>query len=190
MKLLPPGRKYVQRQVNDRQIHDYVADGELDGEPEAEAEGDGDADGEPEAEAEGEVEAEGELDAEAEGDVDGELDAEAEAITVPRFPSSASQRYTPPLPPVGGVTVTDTSERKSLASAKMACVSPATLKPPVAVTVMSPPPSTLIRRTKRIPAFVGLGSVRVSPEAPEVISQINRSALGRMIPALPGSFRR
>lgn len=144
----------------------YVADGELDGEAETEADGDGDAEGDADTDAEGDGDVEGEVEADAEGDVDGLLDAEADEMTVPRFPSRASQRWTPAL------TVTEIRDRKSLASAKVACVSPATLKPPVAVTTMSPPPSVFMRRTRRIPGLVGLGSVRVSPEAPETISQI------------------
>jgi hypothetical protein len=160
-----------------------VGDGLADGEPDADAEGDVEAEGVFDTDADGDVEADGVFEADAEGDVDGLLDAEAEAMTVPRFPSRASQRNTPAL------TVTEMRLRKSLASAKVACVSPATLKPPVAVTTMSPPPSVLIRRTSRIPGLVGLGSVRVSPEAPLTISQIWRSIFGRMIPALPGSLR-
>ena len=155
----------VQRQVDDGQVH-YVAEGDEDGVPDTDVEGDGDDEGVFDTDAEGDGEDEGVFDADAEGDVDGLLDAEAEAMTVPRFPSRASQRYTPAL------TVTEIRDRKSLASAKVACVSPATLKPPVAVTTMSPPPSVFMRRTRRIPGLVGLGSVRVSPEPPEVISQI------------------
>lgn len=160
-----------------------MADGELDGELDTDEDGDGEVDGEFDAEADGDGEVDGEVDAEAEGDVDGELEAEADAMTVPMLPSRASQRNRPAL------TVTEMSDRKSLASAKVACVSPATLKPPVAVTTMSPPPSVFIRRTNRIPGLVGLGSVRVSPEAPLVISQIWRSMFGRMIPPVPGSLR-
>ena len=143
-----------------------MAEGDEDGVPDTDAEGDGEAEGVFDTDAEGDGDDEGEFDADAEGDVDGLLEAEAEAMTVPRFPSRASQRKTPAL------TVTEIRDRKSLASANVACVSPATLKPPVAVTTMSPPPSVFMRRTSRIPGLVGRGSVRVSPEAPETISQI------------------
>jgi hypothetical protein len=81
----------VQRQVNDGQVH-YVAEGDEEGVPDTEAEGDGEAEGVFDTEAEGDGDVEGEAEADAEGDVDGLLDAEAEAMTVPRFPSSASQR--------------------------------------------------------------------------------------------------
>ena len=161
----------------------YVGDGLADGEPDTDAEGEGEVEGVFDTDAEGDGEVDGELDDDAEGEVDGVFDAEAEAMTVPRFPPPASQRKTPAL------TVTEMRGRKSLASAKFATVSPPTLNPPVAVTAMSPPPSVFMRRTKRIPGLVGLGSVRVSAEAPETSSQICRSAVGRMIPALPGSLR-
>lgn len=79
--------------------------------------------------------------------------------------------------------------RKSDASANVAVVSSATFRPAEAVTTTSPPPSVFNRITSRMPGFVGLASVRVSPEAPDTISQICRSAVARMIPALPGSLR-
>ena len=160
-----------------------MADGEDDGVLDTDAEGEGELEGVFDTDADGDGEVDGDVDAEADGEVEGELDAEAEAITVPRFPSIASHLYRPAL------TVTEISDRKSLASAKVACVSPATLKPPVAVTTMSPPPSVFMRRTSRMPGFVGLGSVRVSAEPPLVISQICRSMRGRMIPPVPGSLR-
>lgn len=71
-------------------------------------------DGDAETDADGEGEVDGEVEADADGLEDGLLDAEAEAMTVPRFPSSASQRYSPAL------TVTEISDRKSLASANVA----------------------------------------------------------------------
>ena len=157
-------------------------EGDEDGVLDTEAEGEGDEDGVLDTEAEGEGDADGEVEVDAEGLVDGLVDGEVEAMAVPRFPSRASQRKTP------AETVTEMRLRKSLASAKVAAVSPATLNPPVAVTTMSPPPSVFMRRTKRIPGLVGLGSVRVSPEAPETSSQICRSMFGRMIPELPGSL--
>lgn len=139
----------------------YVADGEDDGDV------DGDDDGDEEADADGEDD----------GDVDGEVDE----ITVPTFPSSTSQRYEP------AEIVTEISDRKSLASANVAVVSSATLRPAEAVTTTSPPPSVFNRTTKRMPAFVGVASVRVSFDAPDTISQICKSAVARMMPASPGS---
>ena len=136
-------------------------------------------------EADGDGDEDGEVDVDAEGLVDGLLDAEAEAMTVPMLLFSTSQRYVPEGPEPE--TVTEISGRKSLASANTACVSPATLYPPVAVTTMSPPPSVFIRIVKRMPGFVGRASVRVSPEAPEVSSQICRSFVTRIVPPLPGS---
>jgi hypothetical protein len=56
------------------------------------AEGDGDDEGVFDTDAEGEGEVEGVFEADAEGDVDGLVDGEVEAMTVPRFPSRASQR--------------------------------------------------------------------------------------------------
>lgn len=162
-----------------------MADGEDEGVFDTDAEGEGEAEGVLDTDAEGDGDADGEAEVEAEGDVDGLPEAEAEAMTVPRFPSRASQRYEPPGP--DPEIVTEISERKSLASANVAFVSSATLYPAGAVTTMSPPPSVFILRTKRMPGFVGFASVRVSPDAPEVISQICRSLFGRMIPALPGS---
>lgn len=103
----------VQRKVDDGQVH-YVADGELDGVFETDADGDGDADGVFDTDAEGDGEADGEPEAEAEGDPEGDPDGEDDAITVPRFPSSASQRNEP------AEIVTEMSERKSLASANTA----------------------------------------------------------------------
>jgi hypothetical protein len=145
------------------------------------------AEGELEAEADGELE--GVFEVEAEGDVDGVFDTEEDGvadteddeITVPTLPSSTSQRKTP------AETVTEMNDRKSLASANVACVSKATFMPPVTVTTASPPPSVFKRSVKRTPGFVGLASVRVSPEAPVTISQICRSAPTRMIFPLPGS---
>lgn len=74
----------------------------------------------------------------------------------------------------------------SPASANVALVSRAAFRPFSAVTTMSPP-SVSIRKTKRIPGFVGLASVLVSLAPTEVISQIWRSLFGRMIFPLPGS---
>ena len=82
----------VQRQVNDGQIAHYVADGDEDGVFDTVAEGEGEDEGVFDTDAEGEGDAEGETEVEAEGDVDGLPDADAEAMTVPRFPSRASQR--------------------------------------------------------------------------------------------------
>ncbi len=163
----------------------YVADGEVEGEPDADAEGDGELDGDGEADGEELAEADGVLDAEAEGVPDGLLDVEADAITVPMLLFSTSQRYEPdgPDPEI----VTEISGRKSLASANTAFVSRATLKPAAAVTTMSPPPSVFIRIAARMPALEGAASVRVSPEAPETSSQICRSLVKRIVPPLPGS---
>jgi hypothetical protein len=81
----------IQRQIDDCQVH-YVAEGDEDGVPDTEVEGDGEAEGVFDTDAEGDGDVDGEAEADAEGDVDGLLDAEAEAMTVPRFPSRASQR--------------------------------------------------------------------------------------------------
>ena len=162
-------------------IPSYVAEGDEDGDADTDVEGDGEADGDVETDVDGDGEADGEADLEAEGDAEGEVEGEVEAISVPRFPSRASQRYNP------AEIVTEINDRKSLASANVACVSRATLYPAGAVTTMSPPPSVFIRRTKRMPGFVGVARVRVWPDAPEVISQICRSAVARMMPASPGS---
>ena len=92
-----------------------------------------------------------------------------------------SQRY------VVAVSDTDISDRLSPASANTALVSKAAFNPFATLTVATPPPSVFIRRTKRIPGLVGLASTRVSSEAPLVNSQTCKSALGRMVPPLPGS---
>ena len=147
----------------------YVAEGELDAEADGELEGVADTD------------ADGVLEAEADGELDGVLEAEAEEITVPTLPSSTSQRCEP------AEIVTEISDRKSLASANVACVSSATFRPADAVRTSVPPPSVLRRMTRRIPGFVGVASERVSLPEPSVISQICRSAEARMIPASPGS---
>jgi len=172
VNFLPPGRKGVCCQENDGQVwHGYVAEGEL------ETDADGELDGELDTELDGE------LDVEADGDVDGELDGDVDETTVPTLPSKTSQRCDP------AEIVTEISDRKSLASANVACVSRATFRPAGAVTTTSPPPSVFNRSVKRIPGFVGVARVLVSPEAPDTISQICKSALARMIPALPGSVR-
>ena len=131
----------------------YVAEGELEGEADGELEGVADTD------------ADGVLEAEADGELDGVLDGEAEEITVPVF-VRLSQRYD-----VFATRVTLTSSMKSPASASVASVSSDTFRPFAAVTTTSPPPSVSSRRWKRIPGFVGLASVLVSPEAPETIWQ-------------------
>ena len=92
-----------------------------------------------------------------------------------------SQRY------VVAVSDTDISDRLSPASANTALVSKAAFNPFATLTVATPPPSVSSRRMNRIPGFVGLARIRVSEDAPVVISQTCRSALGRMVPPLPGS---
>ncbi len=92
-----------------------------------------------------------------------------------------SQRY------VVAVSDTDISDKLSPASANTALVSKAAFNPFATLTVATPPPSVSIRRVKRIPGFVGLARIRVSADAPVVISQTCKSALGRMVPPLPGS---
>jgi hypothetical protein len=103
-------------------------------------------------------------------------------ILVATLPSRISHRYV-----VLATVVTDTRDRMSAASAKVATVFPATLNPLAAVTTALPPPSVSRRITRRIPALVGLVRVRVSPEPPVTISTIWRSAVAVMIPAFPGS---
>jgi hypothetical protein len=168
------------------EIAPYVADGLLEGEPDADAEGEAVAEGELEVEADGDGELEGEVEADADGVLEGELDAEADAITVPMLLFSTSQRYEPEGPDPD--TVTEISGRKSLTSANTACVSRATLKPSAHVTTISPPPSVFIRMVARMPGFLGVFSVRVSPEPPDVSSQICKSLVNTMTPPLPGSF--
>jgi hypothetical protein len=135
--------------------------------------------------ADGELEgvADGDVDAVADGELDGVDDGDADEITVPTLPESTSHLK------VVAVSETLISDRKSEASANVAVVSSATFSPAAAVSTASPPPSVFKRMTSRMPGFVGLASVRVSPEAPVTISQICKSAVARMIPALPGSFR-
>lgn len=103
-------------------------------------------------------------------------------IDVPELPSIISQRYV-----VDATVVTDTRDRKSPASANTAVVSAAAFSPFSAVTVIAPPPSVSIRKTNRMPGLVGFASVRVSASAPDTISQIWRSAVGRIVPEAPGS---
>ena len=89
----PLGRQIVERQKYYRQVqHYYVAEGDEDGVLETDADGDGEDEGVFDTDADGDGEAEGEAEADAEGDEEGLLDAEAEEMTVPRFPSRASQR--------------------------------------------------------------------------------------------------
>lgn len=159
----------------------------MDGEPEAEADGDGELDGVFDTDAEGDGLVEGEPEADADGELDGLLEADADAITVPMLLFSTSQRYEPegPDPEI----VTEISGRKSLTSANTACVSRATLNPSAHVTTMSPPPSVFMRSVRRMPGFLGTFRVRVSPDAPDVSSQICRSLVATMVPPLPGSLR-
>lgn len=98
------------------------------------------------------------------------------------LPSRISQRYV-----VLATVVTETRDRMSSTSLNVAAVFSATLSPLAADTTRAPPPSVFSRNTKRIPGFVGLARVRVSPLAPTTISQICRSAATWMVPPLPGS---
>jgi hypothetical protein len=102
-------------------------------------------------------------------------------MPVATLPSRISHRYV-----VFATVVTDTRDRMSSASANVAAVFTATLNPLAAVTTMSPP-SVNIRKTRRMPALVGLVRVRVSSAPTDTISQIWRSAVAVIIPALPGS---
>jgi hypothetical protein len=86
--------------------------------------------------------------------------------------SSTSQRY------VVAVSETEIIDNISPTSANVALTSGIELRPFAAVTTASPPPSVFMRRTNRIPGLVGLAKTRVSPDAPVVISQTKRSALG------------
>lgn len=130
VELNPPTRKAIACQVDNCQIAHasafdypnaaiaYVAEGDEDGVFDTDAEGDGEEDGVLDTDAEGDGEVEGDVEADAEGLEDGLLDAEADAMTVPRFPSRASQRCVPEGP--DPETVTEIRLRKSLASAKVA----------------------------------------------------------------------
>lgn len=91
---------------------------------------------------------------------------ELDATETPTCPPRTCQRY------VEAVSETEISDSMSPASANVADVSRAAFQPAAAVTAMSPPPSVSIRRTKRMPGFVGGAKMRVSPDAPDVISQI------------------
>ena len=95
--------------------------------------------------------------------------------------TSTSQRY------VVAVNDTEINDSMSPASANTAVVPKSAFRPFAAVTVALPPPSVRSRTMKRMPALVGFASVRVSPDAPVVISQIFKSALARIVPASPGS---
>jgi hypothetical protein len=86
--------------------------------------------------------------------------------------SSTSQRY------VVAVSDTEIIDNMSPASANVALTSGTELSPFAAVTTASPPPSVSSRKTNRIPGFVGLARTLVSFDAPVVISQTKRSALG------------
>ena len=92
VELNPPGGHFVARKVNDRKVAHYVAEGDEDGELEADAEGEGELDGVFDTDAEGDGDEDGDVDLELEGEVDGLLDAEADEMIVPRFPSRSSQR--------------------------------------------------------------------------------------------------
>lgn len=95
--------------------------------------------------------------------------------------SSTSQRY------VVAVNDTEIIDITSPASANVALTSGTELNPFEALTTTSPPPSVFKRRINRIPGLVGLAITRVSFDAPEVISQICKSALARIVPPSPGS---
>ena len=97
------------------------------------------------------------------------------------FCTRTSQRY------VVAVSDTEIIDSMSPASANVALTSGTELSPFSAVISATPPPSVRRRRTKRIPGLVGLARVRVSLEAPVVISQTCKSALGRIMPPSPGS---
>ena len=116
-------------------------------------------------------------------DVDVELDVAVPVAVATAAPvrTRTSQRY------VVAVSDTEISDRLSPTSAKTLYPASATSNPFAAVTVIAPPPSVFIRKTNRIPGFVGLARTRVSPEAPLVISHIWRSALARIVPPSPGS---
>lgn len=104
----------------------------------------------------------------------------ADASDAPSW-TSTSQRY------VVAVSETEIMDSMSPASPNVALFSSATLSPFSAVTTASPPPSVSSRSVKRIPGLVGLARIRVSADAPVVISQTCKSAFGRMVPPLPGS---
>lgn len=104
-------------------------------------------------------------------DVDVEVaDDELDAIAAPSCPPQTCQRN------VVAVNETEIRDSRSPASANVALGSRAVLKPAEAVTTMSPP-SVSIRRTNRMPGFVGSASVRVSLAPTDTISQIWRSLL-------------
>lgn len=124
------------------------------------------------------------VDFEIETDADDVVVADADdvAMPTPTCPPRVCQRN-------GYVVlsrVTEINDSKSPASANVAVVSSAALKPAAAVTTMSPP-SAYIRSTKRMPAFVGAARVRVSAAPTEVISQIWRSLLTMIVPPFLGS---
>lgn len=95
--------------------------------------------------------------------------------------TSTSQRY------VVAVNDTEIIDKLSPTSAKLAYPASAVFNPLAAVTTTAPPPSVFIRRINLIPGFVGLARTLVSSDAPEVNSQICRSAFARIVPPSPGS---
>lgn len=104
---------------------------------------------------------------------------ELDATETPTCPPRTCQRN------VVAVSETEIRDSRSPASANVADVSRALLSPSAAPTTMSPP-SEYIRSTKRMPAFVGGASVRVSVVV-DVISQIWRSLVTVIVPPFPGS---